>query len=328
MLSDDEAIAVVGTAENGQEALQLIPRLNPDVVTLDINMPVMDGLTTLKHIMVKHPKPTVVLSTLAKEGASTTFDALKYGALDFMQKPSELAGIGLEKQRTDLIQKIKMAAEVQIGSVQYLRSPQADKNSQEQKRSTCKDIIALGASEGGYGALLKIIPYLKRDLAAAILVVMHAASQHVDAFAAYLDVHSALKVQRAHDGLVLRSAECYLLSGNEYVTIDTRNNQCRLQVSPAPFPGRRGSVNMMMFSLAEFAVHRAVGILLSGAGEDGVEGLGEILRRGGTGIVQSPQSCLCKETVSLALEKWQIANILADGAMASEINALFNTTDS
>ena len=106
-------LEVIGEASNGAEALDLIPRLNPDVVTLDVNMPVMDGLTTLKHMMIKTPKPAVMISTLTREGASVTFDALKYGAVDFIPKPSQVNGKGLEAQHEKIIRKVSMASRVE-----------------------------------------------------------------------------------------------------------------------------------------------------------------------------------------------------------------------
>jgi two-component system chemotaxis response regulator CheB len=158
IFKDQENFRVVGEAGNGKEALELLNKLNPDVVTLDINMPVMDGLTTLKHIMIKSPRPTVMLSSLTQEGASVTFDALKYGAIDFIPKPSRSNGESLGEQEVNIIKKVKLAAEVKIESVQYIRSIPKEKSNKRPNGNECKSIFAMGSSEGGYGALLKIIP--------------------------------------------------------------------------------------------------------------------------------------------------------------------------
>ncbi len=314
---------VVGEAGNGKEALEMLPKLNPDVVTMDINMPVMDGLTALKHIMIKNPKPTVMLSSLTKEGASVTFDALKYGAIDFIPKPSRTNGDSLGEQELNIIKKVNLAAEVEIESVKYIRSVPKDESCKRPDEIECKGLIAMGASEGGYGALLKIIPQIIPDLSAALLVVIYAASQHVDAFASYLDSHSSVKVKRAKDKDPVEGGVCYLCSGEEYVTIHSTGNKYNLQISPSPFAGRRGSINMLMFSVAEAMGMRSAGVILSGSGEDGAEGLGEIVRTGGTAIVQEPKSCLCREMAISAIDSCDVDLVISETKIASEINNFY-----
>jgi two-component system chemotaxis response regulator CheB len=314
---------VVGEAGNGKEALDMLAGLNPDVVTLDINMPVMDGLTTLKHIMIKSPRPTVMLSSLTQEGASVTFDALKYGAIDFIPKPSRTNGDSIGEQELNIVKKIKLAAEVEIESVQYIRSIPKEKSDKRPDGIECKGLIAMGASEGGYGALLKIIPQIIPDLPAALLVVIYADSKHVDAFAGYLDSHSFVKVRRAKDGEGIKGGVCYLCSGEEYVTIHSSDNKYNLQISPSPFAERRGSINMLMFSVAEAMGMRAAGVILSGSGEDGAEGLAEVIRAGGTAIVQVPKTCLYKEMARTALDRCEADLVISDVKIASAINGFF-----
>ena len=322
IFTDQENIQVVGEASNGREALEILPELNPDVVTLDINMPVMDGLTTLKHIMIKNPKPTVMLSSLTQEGASMTFDALKYGAIDFIPKPSRNNKDSLEKQGLDIIKKVNQAAEVEIESVQYIRSVPKDKSYDRPSGIACKNLFAMGASGGGYGALLKIIPQLLPDLPAAFLVVIYAALQHVDAFAAYLDDHSFIKVKRAKDKEPIEGGVCYLCSGEEYMTVHSSGNKYNLKVNPSPFSERRGSINMLMLSIAEVMTNRAVGVILSGSGDDGAEGLGEVVRMGGRAIVQDPNCCLFREMPCAAIDKCKNTEIIPDVKIAEKINSL------
>jgi two-component system chemotaxis response regulator CheB len=323
IFKDQDNFQVVGEAGNGKEALDMLAGLNPDVVTLDINMPVMDGLTTLKHIMIKSPRPTVMLSSLTQEGASVTFDALKYGAIDFIPKPSRTNGDSIGEQELNIVKKIKLAAEVEIESVQYIRSIPKEKSDKRPDGIECKGLIAMGASEGGYGALLKIIPQIIPDLPAALLVVIYADSKHVDAFAGYLDSHSFVKVRRAKDGEGIKGGVCYLCSGEEYVTIHSSDNKYNLQISPSPFAERRGSINMLMFSVAEAMGMRAAGVILSGSGEDGAEGLAEVIRAGGTAIVQVPKTCLYKEMARTALDRCEADLVISDVKIASAINGFF-----
>ncbi|MCK4840117.1 MAG: response regulator [Desulfobulbaceae bacterium] len=310
---------VVGEAVNGNEALQLIPQLSPDVIVLDVNMPVMDGITTLKHMMIQTPTPTVMLSTLTKDGAAITFDSLKYGAVDFLTKPSSLDG-DLQEQTAEIADKIAIAAGVELEAMQYIRPGSKDSSVAGQQNLEIKNIVAIGAAEGGYSALLKLIPQLQPDVPAAFIVVLYSAGEHIDDFVRYLDHCSALAVKRATEEAPLESGVCYISSGEEYVTIREQNGNFLLHVSPAPFSTRRGSIDMLMLSTAEMAGKKAVGIVVSGRGADGAEGLCEITANGGTTIVQKPQSCLCREMAENALKRCEANIIVADTKIASAIN--------
>lgn len=323
----EPGVKVVGEAENGKIALEMIPRLSPDVISLDINMPIMDGLTTLKHIMIKHPTPTVMCSTLTQEGAKITFDALYYGAIDFISKPTRQNPVDLEEQCNTIIKKIKQAAEVKIENVRYVRTRPDGKLADRldllgSKSYTFDHVFVVGASEGGYGSLLKIIPQLNADIRSAFIVVLYEPAPQVDAFVRYLDNISDIKVKRVMDGEPLSGGVCYIASENQYVTIDSYYGEY-LKVNPAPFPDRRGAVNMLMFSVAEFVKERSVGVILSGSGDDGAEGIREFMRIGGTAIVQDPKSCLYREMPSSALKQAKVDLVLPDHLIASKINSLF-----
>ena len=322
LFNKSDHVRVAGEASNGAEALEMLPCLNPDIVTLDVNMPVMDGLTALKHIMIKHPKPTVMLSTYTRDGERVTFDALKYGAIDFIAKPSRFETLTMEEQRQKIIQKITMAAKVELGAVQYLRPFPRKRTPKRPGSRNCNFLLAMGTSVGGYSALLKIIPQLNPDLPVAFLVVFYTASAYLDAFIKYLSEYSDVQVKRAVNGDLLKSGVCYMASGDEYVTVHPSNGQLSLRVHPKPFPLHQGAVNMLMFSLADAMKHRSIGVILSGSGEDGVEGVREILRMGGIGIVQDPLSCLCQETVQSVLRDCKADLVLSDWRIPSELDTL------
>ena len=315
----DSQLQVVGEAANGREALDLMPSLKPDVITLDINMPELDGLSTLKHIMIKHPTPTVMFSAMTREGATETFDALRLGAIDFMLKPSQANGDDVAEQERLILQKVKIAAGVGIGRARLLRTPHQDKKSGPTRAVDPEGIVVLGASEGGYGALLKIIPQLPADLLAAYLVILYAASAHVDAFADYLNANGAIPVRRALNGEPVRGGTCYLASGSEYATLVTDNGQIALHVKPSPFPERRGAINMLMLSVSETMQNHTIGVVLSGKGNDGAEGAAEIQRVGGTVIMQDPRTCLFQEMVQATLRTGKVNHICSDLEIASAI---------
>ena len=323
----DDRIQVAGEAADGEAALEIIPQIDPDVVTMDVNMPVMDGLTTLKHMMIETPKPTVMVSTLTREGAAVTFDALRFGAVDFVPKPSKVDESKLEGQEETVVRKVSLAAQVEIEAIRYIKDFPKAESGGSNGQIPCHRFIAMGAAEGGYGALLKIVPHLRPDLPVAYLAVIYAASQYVDAFARYLDNSSSVRVQRATDGLPVEGGVCYLGAGEEYVTVQSRNGNLFLQVHPAPFKSiseRRGSINMMMFSAAEVMGSRAAGIVLSGSGDDGAEGLAEIIRSGGSALVQDPKSCLYKEMANSALDRCEPDHVASDMKIASAVNNFSN----
>ena len=322
IFAEDERIEVIGEAADGREALQILPQVKADVVTLDVQMPVMDGLTTLKHMMIQAPVPTVMLSSYTQEGAAVTFDALKYGAVDFVGKPSKAADLDLEEQSREIARKVHLAADVKIEAARYIRVGRKNKNTKQVAKVDCRTIVAVGAAEGGYGTLLKIIPQLSPDLSAAYLVVLYAAPRHVDAFVDYLDKHSVIKVKRAINNDPVKGGVCYLASGEEYLTLHRKEGCKVLHVRPAPFAGRKGSINMLMFSVAESMQNRSLGIILSGLNNDGEEGLEEIIRIGGKALVQDPGGCLYREMPGAALQRCGSARVIADTRIAAAVHTL------
>lgn len=319
ILAKFQDLLVVAEAANGVDALDLLPVAQPDVIIMDVNMPEMDGITTLKHMMIKCPVPTVMLSTLTKDGSAITFDSLRYGAVDFLTKPSSLDD-KLEEQTAEIAAKITLAARVETGAMQYIRPASKKTAENGQQNLEIKKIVTIGAAEGGYPALLKLIPGLQADLPAAYIVVLYAATEHIDAFVRYLDDCSNLSVNRAYEGAPLKSGACYISSGEEYVTVREKNGDFLLHVSPAPFSARRGSIDMLMLSSAELAGEKTVGVVLSGEGDDGSEGLCEITANGGTAIVQKPQSCLYRNMADKALERCPAKIVVSDTKIAAAIN--------
>ncbi len=321
MFDADEQVQVVGEAANGREALQLLPEIEPDVITLDIKMPEMDGLSTLKHIMIKRPTPTVMISALTREGATETFDALRFGAIDFMPKPSQREDVSLEDQEREIKRKVRLAAAIKMDNVRLLRTRPANGGAPTSAIERC---VVLGASEGGDGALLKIITQLDPAWPAAYLAVLYAAEAHLDAFVDYLDANSMLQVRRAADGTSLEGGTCYLASGAEYVTAVQKGDRTSLCVHPSPFPGRRGAINMLMLSLSEVMAARTVAVVLTGKDADGAEGAAEIARVGGAVMIQDPSTCLFKEMALSALRLCRSGRQLNDSEIAPAIKTLFN----
>jgi two-component system chemotaxis response regulator CheB len=320
IFKDHSVVEVVGEAENGEEALQIIPQLKPDVVTLDVEMPVMDGLTTIKHLMIQAPTPTVMLSSMTVEGSDVTFDALKYGAVDFVSKPSNTGETNLEEQTSEIERKVRLAAEVELGAVRYVRAvSQEKKDALALAGSTCERLVALGVAEGGYGSLLKILPHLSAKFPAAYLVVFYVSSRHLDSFVRYINKLSPLIIRRAENNAKVEAGVCYFASGEEYLTAHEQEGGFVLHLSAAPFATRRGSIDMLFFSVAERLKEKSVAVILSGMGEDGGEGMEEILRVGGVGIVQDPSGSLYREMPGAVAARCRGVKLLPDTGIPKSI---------
>lgn len=320
LMNQEYALTIVGEAENGRQALEKIPRLRPDVVLLDINMPVMDGITALKHIMIHHPVPTVMFSTLTKEGATETFDALKYGAVDFLLKPSSLNGEEIASQQQRIVAKIKMAAGIEIESIRFLRMASRDENPETPLRYGIEKICVMVASEGGDASLIHVISQLDPNIPAAYIVVFYQDTAHIDALMQYMGKYSRLRLSRACNGDILMAGSCYFLPGSAYAVIHRKGPAFVMQVTPSPFPDRRGAANMVMLSLSESFKASSSAVVLSGAGQDGAEGAREILRNGGQVFIQRPGTCLFKEMSNAAIEKCPEAKICSHQDLAANIN--------
>ncbi len=319
MFSTDDQLQVVGEAEHGLKALELIPELKPDVVTLDVNMPIMDGLTTIKHIMIKCPTPVVMFSTLTGQGSLETFESLRYGAVDFLQKPSSLLKEDLKSQHELIISRVKNAARAGIDTIRYLRPAQVAREKQAVGTQACHRVFAIGSSYGGYGSLLGLIPEIKPQLPAAFLSVLYAAAPHVDAFVAYLDKHSHMAVRRAVDGDVLQSGTCYLASAFEQVTVNDESGELSIDLRPNGTENPGQACDKLMTSLSDTLKARAAGILLSGIGEDGMAGIGAILKGGGNAIIQEPATCLCNDTTAMTAKQYGLSAVLPGVTMAEAI---------
>ena len=322
IFADDENI-MMEEATNGLEALVLLDKFKPDVVTLDINMPGLDGISTLKRMMIEHPAPTVMLSSLTQEGAKITFDALRYGAVDFISKPTALSEISLQEQAEQIRSRVRYASEVELAAIKYIRhEPKSVGVAPVTGDGQCRHIVVMGAAEGGYGALLKIVPQLDAQTDSAYLISLHMASEFVDAFIGYLNTCSQIPVKRASHNEILKPGCCYISSGTDYMSVHCEADAFSLHISPAPFVTRRGAIDMLLFSTAEAIGDQAIGVILSGQGDDGAEGLEEIIRVGGTAIVQDPHTCFCKEMVQKALDRSQVELIETDVSIGTTINKI------
>jgi two-component system chemotaxis response regulator CheB len=218
-----------------------------------------------------------------------------------------------------IISRVKNAARAGIETIRYLRPAQTTDMTKMPANSACQRVYAIASSYGGYGALLGLIPELTPALDAALVSLVHASPAHVAAFAEYLDKHSALQVSHAVDGLPVDAGTCYLASAFETVSLDSSAEDPVFRVAPRGTAGSNHAADELMESLVDRFGARCGGIVLSGIGDDGVNGIGRIIDRGGHVIVQEPKTCLCGETAAMIASTYGLPTVLPGMQMAEVI---------
>jgi two-component system chemotaxis response regulator CheB len=290
MLGQDGDIVVVGAAEDPIDAREKIKALSPDVVTLDIEMPNMNGLAFLDKLMRLHPMPVVMVSTLTRRGASETLLALELGAVDFVAKPSvDLSG-GLEAFGANLREKVRVAAnsDVRGKAMQAPARPEGPASA----AAPAGSLIAIGASTGGVEAIRIVLASMPLDCP-PILIAQHMPAGFTSRFAARLDELSAIRVVEAEDQMPLQGGTAYVARGDWHMRVERSGGQlkCRLAQDGA-VSGHRPSVDVLFQSVAQAVGPLAVGAILTGMGRDGAGGLRAMRERGAYTVGQSASSSL------------------------------------
>jgi len=305
-LNENPDITVVGAARDGSEALEMIPKLEPDVVTLDVEMPRMDGLAALRQIMTRFPRPVVMFSSLTREGAVETIRALTLGAVDFISKPT--SNVNIRSVMDEAAQKILRAAGAHIKPAarsadvpapavkpaagfptpQAGAAPGSEKTVRVRLRS--EPIVMIGTSTGGPRALNDLIPALPGDLGAAVVVVQHMPPGFTRSLAERLNSISKLKVKEAEQGDRLMVGQVLIAPGGYHMTIDD-DELIALNQKP-PVHGVRPAVDITMISLVQRYGKIVIGAILTGMGNDGSTGSSLLHSLGGRVIVEHESSCV------------------------------------
>lgn len=295
ILARDPGIEVVGTASDPLLAREKIKRLNPDVITLDVEMPRMDGLAFLENLMRLYPIPVVMVSSLTERGADTTLQALALGAVDFVSKPKLDIARGLEAYAEEIRSKVKMAARSRVRALARpypaLRTldPQAAVARSLKFRTTDR-LIAIGASAGGTEALRVVLENMPAD-APAVVMTQHLPAGFSTAFAERLDRYSAMNVREATDGEAILPGHAYLPPGGLHLRVigDGARWRCRIDDGPA-VNRHKPAVDVLFRSVAQSAAGNAIGVILTGMGDDGARGLLEMRQAGAQTLVQDEAS--------------------------------------
>jgi two-component system chemotaxis response regulator CheB len=330
VLAADPSIEVVGEAANGRIALQKIAQLSPDLVTLDVEMPEMDGIQTLKEIRKTYPRLSVIMfSALTERGAADTLEALHHGASDYVTKPASAAGRATAQQRIleDLVPKIKslcrLGTPAQPGQVKRDAAAPAAARPFALRAvgpAITADLVAIGVSTGGPAALAEVLSHLPADFPAPILLVQHMPQMFTRFLAERLNGQTPLSVVEAVDGQPLKAGMVYVAPGDFHLTVKRRSGTVMTVLDQAPPQNsHRPSADVLFKSVAETFGARGLGLVLTGMGQDGVRGAEEITRAGGRVLAQDEATSVVWEMPGLVVNAGFADAVLPLGQIAGEL---------
>lgn len=323
-LHKDPGIEVVGTANNGKSAVFKSHVLDPDIITLDIEMPIMNGLDALKEIMKVNPKPVIMMSVLTQHGAEATFKALEYGAVDFIPKPSTMLSMSVTDISDLLISKVKSVAK---SGINFDRERQAEiikrsevsvgkdslkpvsevsdteKTILDNKKSISDKIVCIGTSTGGPSALITVFRSLPENFPSPVVVVQHMPEGFTKAFADRLNGCSALEVKEAEDGDKLEPGKGFIAPGHSHVRIEKISGGLFIRLDKGEkVSGHRPSIDVMFKSLNEVSGNNLIAVIMTGMGRDGADGILSIRNSGGYTVAQNEDTSVVYGMNRVAVE--------------------------
>ncbi|MCF6270046.1 MAG: chemotaxis response regulator protein-glutamate methylesterase [Melioribacteraceae bacterium] len=301
MLESDPNIEIIGTGKDGEEGYKLAKELKPDIITLDIEMPKMDGLTALKLIMKDAPTSVIMVSSITTEGADATFKALEYGAIDFISKEQSFVSVSITKIKEDLIRKIKNIVYHKWNSENLNRSSLL--KSQKRESSTPKvsgvlpklgyKAIVLGVSTGGPISLQKVIPYLSEKINVPMFIVQHMPPKFTKSLADRLNAMSKITVKEAEDKEIVQKNVAYIAPGGRHIHFRNFNGSVQVLLKDNPENSlHRPSVDNMIQSATNIYGKKILSVIMTGMGKDGLESIKELKKLGGKCIAQDEESCV------------------------------------
>jgi len=323
ILSRDPQIEVIGTAMDGAFGLKKIAELRPHVVTLDLNMPRMDGVEMLRAITGKHHVPVIIVTSQTEESARSALKALSLGAFDFVAKPVDAASGRIEAIAEELAMKIKVAASTGAPKMILTVTTERKKGARAVlERRFPSRVVALGVSTGGPAALQYLFSQLPEDFPGCLLVVQHMPENFTNMFAKRLDESCAIEVKEARSGDLLLAGRALICPGNRHMKVKhmPHGDVVVLDEMP-PVNGHRPSVDVLFRSMAREFGKSALAVIMTGMGEDGVAGLGEIQAAGGITLAQTSDSCVVDSMPRSAVERGFADKVISLSALAGVILA-------
>ncbi len=294
----DDQLQVVGRAKDGREAIALSESLKPDVITMDLNMPHMDGLQATAHIMTNNPRPIVIVSSESKEGAASTLKALELGAIDFVTKPSGGIDLDMQTVKDDLLRKVRVAAKVRVvrtasrlaNAVQAPTRTAAPAASSTGRSSAPPadfrfPAVVLAASTGGPATVMRMAPGFTRDFPAAVFLVQHMPASFTSQYAVQLAEFTGIRVKEAEENEGVQPGTLYICPGGQHLRV-TPTGKIHLDSVTGRIDGYLPNIDVTMESVAAYAGAMSIGVILTGMGSDGARGARAIKNAGGLVIAQ------------------------------------------
>jgi two-component system, chemotaxis family, protein-glutamate methylesterase/glutaminase len=298
----DEQLQVIGQAKDGREAIALSESLKPDVITMDINMPHVDGLQATAHIMTSNPRPIVVVSSETKEGATSTLKALELGAIEFVTKPSTGIDLDMQSVREDLVRKVRMAAKVRvvrtasrqasavqastlIATKQHSHPSPVTQSAPTVGHDYRFPVVVLAASTGGPATIMRMAPGFTRDFPAAVFLVQHMPASFTTQYALQLAEFTNIRVKEAQQGESVQPGTLYICPGGQHLRV-AQTGRIQLDGTSGRIEGYLPNIDVTLESVAAFAGPMSIGVILTGMGADGARGSKQIKAAGGVVFAQ------------------------------------------
>jgi two-component system chemotaxis response regulator CheB len=323
ILITDENVQVVGHAKDGREAVRLSESLKPDVITMDINMPVMDGLQATAEIMTTNPRPIVVVSSESRQGAASTLRALELGAIEFVAKPSSGIDLDMHSVREDLLRKVRLAAKVRVvrsasrvaseiknADGRSIAPPPAPASRPAASSSDQRfPVVVLAASTGGPATVMRLAPGFTRDFPAAVILVQHMPAAFTTQYATQLSEFTGVRVKEAENNEALTPGTFYICPGGQHLRV-MPTGRIQLDGSSGRIKGYLPNIDITMESVAAFAGPLSIGVILTGMGNDGTAGASAIKSAGGMVLAQDEATSVIFGMPAEAIKAGAVGQVL------------------
>lgn len=320
----DELLTVAGQAKDGREAIAMAESLKPDVITMDINMPHVDGLQATAHIMTTNPKPIVIVSSESREGAAGTLKALELGAIEFVAKPSGAIDLDMQSVKEELLRKVKMAAKVRVvrtasrlasvlqggnGVSRPAPSSAANRTAQPAPSDQRFPVVVLAASTGGPATVMRLAPGFTRDFPAAVILVQHMPAAFTSQYAVQLAEFTNIRVKEAENNESLAPGTLYICPGGQHLRLQP-SGRIQLDSTSGRIAGYLPNIDVTMESVAAFAGPMGIGVVLTGMGNDGASGAKAIKAAGGLALAQDEATSVIFGMPAEAIKTGAIEQVL------------------
>jgi len=315
ILNTCSKIEVVGTAMDGVFAMEKIETLRPDVITLDVSMPRMDGIETLRNIVSDFRIPTVMVSSATKKDAELTIQALQIGAFDFVTKPNSSISLNINDVKSELIEKVRIAYENPVSRLNFRHDAPPVRPEEKVSlniRKQAERVLAIGVSTGGPNALTYMLPQIPADFPAAIVIVQHMPAGFTEMFAMRLNSLCRIEVKEAKEGDMVLPGRALISPGGRHMKIKRKPfGTITVLSDSSSVNGHRPSADVLFRSVASEYGSSATGLIMTGMGDDGADGIGDVMLNGGLTIAQDKESCVVFGMPNEAIKRNHIRNIVS-----------------